>query len=91
MRIFTAVLYLVGVVFALLLFFYIYGFVFSTFEDITDSVLRNASQTHNVSIDFRRYDIKSPLALLIEGLNYVLIVAFLAAVLGIFLWVRRRD
>jgi len=90
MRIFAMLLLVMAVVFALLLFFYVFNYAITSIESATDQLLGNITEAMEVDISLEDLDVKGKLSPFITALNYVLIIGFLAAIMGIFLHARRR-
>lgn len=89
MRILYLFMLLFFMVTGLLIVLYAFNSAMVAMKEGVDELIENVSAGFNVSVE--QYDIAADLSPYIKALNYALIVGFLAAIVGVFIYVRRRD
>ena len=90
MRIFVLFYLLLVAIFALLVFIKIYGYSFEQLRENVDSMLEDVIEEHEINISLDEYSIEKRMTPLLQAMNYVLIIAFIACIFGIFLYARKR-
>lgn len=89
MRIFLNLLYIALFVLGILIFLYVLGHALSLMDREGSRIIEDLAV--RVGANVSGLDVKRPLEPLITGLNYALIIGFLAAVFAVFLQARRGD
>lgn len=89
MRILYLLLYIFVALTGILIMLYAFNVSMLAMKEKVDEVIEQVGQWHNLTLE--DYDITDDLAPYIDALNYTLIIGLLAAIVGVFVYVRKRD
>jgi len=80
-----------AVITALLILIFLINNALEGIKQSVQYTLEDITEEYNISVNLSDYDLITLLQPYIKGLNYVLIIGFLAAIVGSVIYTRRRE